>query len=277
MDAVALVEQRRRLIEIGFWVIYLSVNAVVASYSVLGDFSRNNIPLAGWEPFTWEFSSAAVTGLLIIAVAKFNQAYRFRSNNWKEMLAVHLAATVPFSLIHVGGMVGLRKLVYATMDRSYDFGPLATELPYEFRKDFVTYWFIVGILYLWQHIRFLNAAQPAVTEHPEAPISRLVARKRGREFIIKAEGIRWIEASGNYANLHLDDGVFPVRTSMADLEKRLDPDRFARVHRSVIVNLDEIAEIRPTDSGDYTILMRSGDELRFSRRYRSALKGRFDF
>ena len=276
MDVHQVPERYRRLIEFGFWLIYLTINAVVESFSVITEWARAGRPLESWEPFAWEFTSAAVTGILIIAIARLNRSFPFRAASWKLPLVVHLLATIPFTLLHVGGMVGLRKLIYLAVDRTYSFGPLVSELPYEFRKDFVTYWFILGIIYLWQYIRFLNAATPAVQENPAEPISRLVARKRGREFLINANDVNWIEASGNYANLHLDDGVFPVRVSMSELEERMDSARFARVHRSCIVNLDSIGEIRPTEGGDHTILMQDGAEVRFSRRYRSALKGRFD-
>ena len=274
MDVSQILDRHRRMIEVGFWVIYLATNALVEAFSVITEYARIDRQLADWEPFSWEFSSAFMTGLLIIGVARLNHVARFRSDDWLRPLIVHLAATVPFSFIHVAGMVGMRKLIYLAYGRTYDFGPLATEIPYEFRKDFVTYWFILGILYLWQHIRFLNAAQPVSADDASQPVDRLVARKRGREFLISMRDVDWIEASGNYANLHLADGVFPVRASMNELERRMDPQRFARVHRSHIVNLDSVAEIRPTTSGDHVILMKDGAELRFSRRYRAALKDR---
>ena len=270
-------QRHRRSIEIGFWLIYFGINSVVDSLSVITEYARSNRPLENWEPFIWEFSSAFVTGLLIIAIASLNQAWRFTTEAWRTPLLIHLFATIPFSLMHVGGMVGLRKLAYAVMDRGYDFGNLAVELPYEFRKDFATYWFILGILYLWQHLRFLNAARPAPEDNVQVPLARLIAKKRGKEFVINADDIEWIEASGNYANLHHKDGVFPVRASMSELERRLDQERFARVHRSYIVHLDRVGEIEPTESGDYVIHMRDGSAIRFSRRYRSQLKGRLAF
>lgn len=276
-DLSAALERHRHLIQVGFWLIYLGANAVVDALSVITEYARVSRPLKNWEPFVWEFSSAIVTGLLIIAIVRLNQVFRFRAESWRTPLIVHLLATIPFSLIHVGGMVSLRKLAYAFADRGYDFGSLAVELPYEFRKDFVTYWFILGILYLWQHLRFINAVRPQTDANLSIPIKRLVAKKRGREFVINVDDIDWIEASGNYANIHNSNGVFPVRASMSELEARLGDERFARVHRSYIVNLDRTGEIEPTDSGDYLIRMKDGADVRFSRRYRSQLIGRLNF
>ncbi len=270
-------QRLRRPIEVSFWLIYIGTNAVVEALSVITEYQRYNRPLENWEPFVWEFSSAILVGLLVVAIARLNQAWRFTADFWRVPLFVHMLATIPFSLIHVGGMVGLRKIAYSFADRSYDFGSLMVELPYEFRKDFVTYWFILGIIYLWQYLRFLRAARPETDVDAQAPFERLIAKKRGREFIINVVDIEWIEASGNYANLHHKDGVFPVRASMNELEGRLDKGRFARVHRSYIVNLDRTLEIKPTESGDFLIYMRDGADIRFSRRYRSKLKGQLAF
>lgn len=278
-DEPSLIDLQRhcRAIEIGFWLIYFSTNAVVDSLSVITEYARTGRTLDSWEPFVWEFSSATLTILLIFAIARLNQAYRFTIETWRTPLFVHLIATIAFSLVHVGGMVALRELAYGLMGRGYDFGNLRVELLYEFRKDFVTYWFILGIIYLWQHLRFLNAARPEAGETEDALLERLIAKKHGREFVINTNDIDWIEASGNYANLHHKDGIFPIRASMNQLESRLDNERFARVHRSFIVNLDRMGEIEPTERGDYLIRMLDGAAVRFSRRYRSQLKGRLAF
>jgi len=270
-------QRHRRATEIGFWLIYFGANVIVDSLSVITEYARTDRPLDSWEPFVWEGSSAILTGLLIIAIARLNQAWRFTADAWRVPLFVHLFATIPFSLMHVGGMIGLRELVYSLMGRGYDFGNLFVELPYEFRKDFTTYWFILGVIYLWQHLRFLDAARPEPVENMQAPIDRLIAKKRGKEFVINVDDVEWIEAAGNYANLHHKEGVYPVRASMSELEGRLNKERFARVHRSYIVHLDCVGQIEPTESGDYRIHMRDGAEIRFSRRYRSELKGRLAF
>ncbi len=276
MNLSSTVQRHRRVLEVGFWLAYLSITATVEAFSVITEYARVNRPLAAWEPFAWEYTSAASLGVLIIAIARLNHAFPLSRTTWTRTLPVHLVATIPFSLLHVGIMVALRKMIYLTAGRAYEFGPLATELPYEFRKDFVTYWFVIGAIYLWQQLQFQNAARPAEGESADAPIARLVARKHGREFLISAQAIDWIEASGNYANLHSEGAIFPVRVPMAELEKRLDPERFARVHRSYIVNLDAVREIRPTESGDHSILTRDGASVRLSRRYRPALRGRLD-
>lgn len=276
MNLSSVVQRHRLGLEVAFWAAYLSITASVEAFSVITEYARIDRPLSSWEPFVWEFTSAISLGVLIVALVRLNRAFPLSREAWPRSLGVHMLATVPFSLLHVCIMVMLRKAVYLALGRSYEFGPLVTELPYEFRKDFVTYWFVLAVFYLWKQLASERAVTPASEDNGDAPISRLVAKKHGREFLINAEAIDWIEASGNYANLHSEGAVYPVRVSMAELERRLDPERFARVHRSHIVNLDAVREIRPTDAGDHSILTRDGASVRFSRRYRSALKGRLD-
>jgi DNA-binding LytR/AlgR family response regulator len=107
-------------------------------------------------------------------------------------------------------------------------------------------------------------------ERPE----RFLVRKLGREFLVAADDIEWIQASGNYANLRVRGRDYPLRSTIAGIEARLDPQRFARVHRSYIVNLDQIAMIEPLETGDARLHLKDGSTLPCSRRYRNALRER---
>jgi DNA-binding LytR/AlgR family response regulator len=102
-----------------------------------------------------------------------------------------------------------------------------------------------------------------------------VVRKLNREFIVNLADVDRIEADGNYVSLYVQGSVYPLRESLAALEKRLDGRRFARVHRGHIVNIDRIREIQPWDHGDYRILLKDGSFVNFSRRYRSRLSHLF--
>ena len=76
-----------------------------------------------------------------------------------------------------------------------------------------------------------------------------------------------LESEGNNVMVHTSRGVHALRATLESIEARLDPANFARVHRSHLVNIDEIAEIHPWFHGDYKILMRDGTEIGWSRRY----------
>jgi len=84
--------------------------------------------------------------------------------------------------------------------------------------------------------------------------------------------VEWLQASGNYVNLHVRGRDYPLRTTMASIESQLDPARFVRVHRSYIVNLDCVGEIEPLETGDARITMRDGVSIPCSRTYRDALR-----
>jgi len=100
---------------------------------------------------------------------------------------------------------------------------------------------------------------------------RLTVRERDRILLLPVEEIAWIEAAGNYAEVHARGGAYLVRTTLADLESRLDPAEFARVHRSTIVRIARVREIRPDAHGDFDLLLDDGSILPLSRSFRTRL------
>jgi DNA-binding LytR/AlgR family response regulator len=101
---------------------------------------------------------------------------------------------------------------------------------------------------------------------------RLVIRSIGRVQFVEVAQIDWLEASGNYVEIHAGKESFLHRERMRVLEAQLDPAEFVRIHRSIIVNRAAIAEIRPIAAGDHAVLLRGGQRLRLSRTYRSAFE-----
>jgi two-component system LytT family response regulator len=100
---------------------------------------------------------------------------------------------------------------------------------------------------------------------------RMVIRSGGRVLFVKTSEVDWIEAAGDYVTLHVGKKSLLMRETITDLEKKLAPDGFARIHRSTIVNLERIAEMRALDNGEYRVLLRDATELKLSRNYRDAL------
>ena len=107
---------------------------------------------------------------------------------------------------------------------------------------------------------------------------RLVVRSGGRILFLRVEEIDWVAAADNYVCLHAGRETHLLRETMAGLEQRLDPEKFLRIHRSTIVNLDRIQDLKPLFHGDYVVRLRDGTELVLSRTYREKLEkplGRF--
>ena len=105
-------------------------------------------------------------------------------------------------------------------------------------------------------------------------LTRLMIKVSGRVMLLKVNEIDFIEADGNYAKLHVGRKAHLLREKMHDLEARLDPAKFVRIHRSVIVNLDRIKEMQPHFNGDYIIILEDGRQLRLSRTRRETLEAR---
>jgi two-component system LytT family response regulator len=94
---------------------------------------------------------------------------------------------------------------------------------------------------------------------------RLIVKSSGRVFFVRTEEIDWVEASGNYVKIHTKSDAHLLRESMKNMEAKLDPKTFVRIHRSAIVNIDRIKELEPWFHGEYIVIMRDGTRLTASR------------
>jgi len=103
------------------------------------------------------------------------------------------------------------------------------------------------------------------------PLTRLMIKTQQHIEFVTAEDVDWIEAAGNYASLHIGKKSYLIRQTMKSLESRLDPDRFLRIHRSTIVNIDRVKDLHVMFSGDYEVRLLDGTKLTLSRNYRHAL------
>jgi two-component system LytT family response regulator len=94
---------------------------------------------------------------------------------------------------------------------------------------------------------------------------RLIVKSGGRVFFVRSDEIDWVEASGNYVKIHTRNEAYLLRESMKNMEAKLDPKTFVRIHRSAIVNIDSIKELEPWFHGEYIVIMRDGTRLTASR------------
>ena len=102
--------------------------------------------------------------------------------------------------------------------------------------------------------------------------NRIPVKHGKRITFVDHEKIDWIKAEGNYVLLHADGHSHMVRERIGALEQQLDPARFRRIHRSTIVNVDRIRELRPREHGGYDVVLANGTHLEASRRYRDQLR-----
>lgn len=112
-----------------------------------------------------------------------------------------------------------------------------------------------------------TATDPARTRYTK----RIMVRVRNRVRVVAVDEVDWFESAGNYVRIRTADDAFLVRRTLSSLVDALDPSRFARIHRSTIVNLDRISELRPVPGGDFLAVLKDGRKLRVSRAYRDVL------
>jgi two-component system LytT family response regulator len=117
------------------------------------------------------------------------------------------------------------------------------------------------------------AALAASLRERQRYLSRVPVRTAGRIVLVDLATVDWLEAADNYVRLHVHKREYLLRETLMSLEAQLDPDRFARIHRSVIVQIDRIVELHRATHGDFDVLLRDGTRLTLSRTWRDRLRG----
>ncbi len=116
-----------------------------------------------------------------------------------------------------------------------------------------------------------QAALLTEIQAPTKPIERLAIKSGGRIVVVKTADIAWIESAHNYVEIHDDKQAHLLRESIGSIETRLPSDKFVRISRSVIVNVDRVKELEPLFGGEYTVTLQNGQRVTLSRRYRHKL------
>jgi two-component system LytT family response regulator len=123
-----------------------------------------------------------------------------------------------------------------------------------------------------QHLREEQQSLQRLFAGSSPYLERMMVKTRDRALLLPTAEIDWVEAEGNYVKLHVEKEAYLVRWKIGALEERLDPRVFARIHRSTIVNLDRVKELRPWFAGDFLVVLKDGAELKLSRGYRAKLE-----
>ena len=230
---------------------------------------RHDAPHLGTlEPAIWEISSALVT-LVIFAIPALTALWTLRATPRWWRAAPHLVAVLIYSILHVSGFLVLRHLAYAVLVHGpYDYGPLSTEFPYEFRKDLMAY----GLASIIYYLSLRRSAREAADAAPSAVTDPTFDIRDGARLVrVPVAAIQAVRSAGNYAEFLLADGRRPLmRSSLSALEDALATHGFVRTHRSWLVNPARVTGLRPEGSGDYAVEL-DGAEAPLSRRFPQAL------
>jgi two-component system LytT family response regulator len=140
-----------------------------------------------------------------------------------------------------------------------------------------------SLLAVLQDINAKPDKQPSVTDGRQTdkvvgkePIDRVVVKSGGRIYFLKIDEIDWVEGAGDYLSLHAGSQSHLIRETMGNFQAKLDPQKFLRIHRSAIVNIDRIKDIKPLFKGEYSVTLTNGKRLNSSRGYRHQLQKLLD-
>jgi len=263
---------------VGVLTLFFLVNALtLATSRIMEEVASGSeeLPFETWEPFLWEISSAVTILLLVVPIKKLLDLGLL---TWQKPVRSGfglLAASLVFSFCHVIAMVMIRELVYWFAGSNYEFGSVVFGLIYEYRKDLLTFVIIVAVIYSYRFIvARLNGEASLIEYLGNKPKStdRILIKKLGKEFIVKVDDVDWLEASGNYVNLHVGERIYPTRNTISALIATIEHKGFCRIQRSFGVNLDRIESIQILDSGSAELTLLDGTVLPVSRRYKECLK-----
>ncbi|MDP3749410.1 MAG: LytTR family DNA-binding domain-containing protein [Phenylobacterium sp.] len=209
-------------------------------------------------------ATSAVTAVASIWIAWL--AYRIAPVDsrprWR-VLVVHALALLGFSAFHVVGFYYLRMLAFGLLDLPYQYD-LPGRFIYELRKD--AFGYVVGTTAFWGMTRLYGQASSA----GEGPATFDI-RDGARVIRVALADILAVSSAGNYVEFALADGRKPLmRSSLSAVEAELGPRGFVRTHRSWLVNVARVTELRPEKSGDYSVAL-GPVEAPLSRRFPEAL------
>lgn len=266
--------------------LYVLINNTINASSDWIEANRGDgdLKIAVWEPFVWEYTSAISTFIFIPFVVWWFRFLPFSLSKITRFILSNLAASLVFSLAHVVTMVILREGIYHVMGKNYDFGNIFSEFFYEYRKDAWGFLFFMGVYYAARFIYSRLTGEASLIEeqaNTHSDVSQavstpehLLVKKLDKEFLVKVSDIEWLEASGNYVNLHALGRIYPLRSTLSGLLPKIALKGFVQTHRSYGVNLDKIESISTLPSGDGEIHLKGGKTLSLSRRYKENFKSR---
>lgn len=237
-------------------------------------------PVQPAEVWLWEFSSVFMVVVLSPAIGwmvwRTPPPLGSGAQTWLKAIGLHFIVACVYSVAHIAGMVAIRHAGYAAAGWPYDFsyqGDYVMPFLYEWRKDLLTYLSNAVLFWAWGLWQVYTASQVKQTAPPPLTADdRIEIRDGARVTLIEPARIAWVEAAGNYVEIHVGGAIHLARGTLAAFEEKLASRGFVRIHRSRLINRARIAAFKPTPSGDLEITLDDGRVVAGSRRFRAALE-----
>lgn len=248
------------------WAIY-SITATLASLLEIGSSLRIleslKVAAPAWQAWTSGWSSIVALVALFPAIWILATLTRpTKAPAWR-IIAIQTPAAAAFWVLHYAGYSLVRLIVYRLFGTSYavESDPILYELP----RDLSVYAVVLGCIWTAAFLRD-RAAPSAVAGSGPALFD---IRDNAHVIRVPTDDILAVSSAGNYVEFQLKDGRKPLmRATLAGVEARLKPHGFTRTHRSWLANTARVAEIKPTGSGDFTLVLQGGLAVPLSRRFR---------
>ena len=251
----------RTWLEAAAWVALVAVlwgTDTVAKYLAA---QQSGIELDTFRLVSEQATSAVAVLVMVPFLVHWLKLLPLSLDEWPRLVIGHTVGSIFFAFGHFVLIVALRIPWYALNGRSYIWRePFVNNLIVEYQKDIKIYLGFVVLISAYQYYRRGKSAEP----QPYA--DRLVVQSGTGSSVLRLEDIDYLEAARNYVAVHAAGREYIIRETMTNLSRRLAGGPFERTHRSFIVNINRIREIRTADTGQ-RIILSSGAEVPLSRSY----------
>ena len=256
-----------------FWGLSL-IFWIVSALSRTTENARVGVSVRWDVPWILEGSSLITSAVLYFLVWQIHLRWPVEPGDIVRKFLAHLAGAILFSALHIVGMVVLREAYWHVLlgqDYTYLRDPV-NDVIYDFRKDLVTYATIVMIISLVRNYLIAKTEQFEARQHASVA-NRITLKCGGKTVFLDAREIEAVKADGNYVKIYTDGECHHARLPLSEALVLLQAAgrRAERVHRSWIVDAHKIERIDKTPKGDFLFTLRSGREVRGSRRYRDVI------
>lgn len=264
----------RRLRWFAFW----SLLGVVSGVQLFFAEQRLALhPHTWWQVLATTLPAWYLWSLLALLVAWLGRRFRLDRAGFGRHFFIHLGASLDIALVHVFAAVGVQGLVHTAAGEPFGFArALVDNFTLFYHWNVLVYWTLVAVVHARDYHRDLEERRAALATlerqlAARTATERLLVESAGRSVFVRTRDVDWMEAAKNYVRLHVGDRTHVLRSTLTALEQRLDPERFRRVSRSALVNLDRVREVQPWFHGDAIVILESGARVPLSRRYRHNL------
>lgn len=223
---------------------------------------QTGVGLDNFKLVSEQATSAIAILIMVPFLIQWLRLFPLTLNEWPRTVIGHTIGSVFFAFGHFTLMLAMRIPWYALNGRTYVWRePFVNNLLVEYQKDIKAY---IGFIVIISAYQFYRRSR---SEVPESPADRLIVQTGTGDSVLRLRDIDYLEAARNYVVVHAGGREYIIRDTMTDVSRRLSGGTFARTHRSFIVNVDKIREIRTVDAGQ-RIFLTCGADVPLSRSYR---------